>query len=628
MCGISGLFSALYSPDKQRELVATMNRCMAHRGPDNDGHFQHGQLCLGHRRLSIIDLSADGNQPFYEPSGRYVMVYNGELYNYKELKLELQRAPHGTATTPYFFKTNSDTEVLMAAYLRWGKECLQYLQGMFAFAIYDKQNGELFLVRDRFGVKPLYYYFGKEGLVFASELRAILKSGFSKFTLHHEAMSEYFMYQTIHAPNTIVKQIQLLEPGHYLTLRDGELTKSSWYRFKVGSNKEETYEATCRRVYELLYAAVAKRLNADVPFGAFLSGGIDSSAIVALMSQASTERVRTFNIAFDESEFSESHYARLIAKKFNTVHEEIVLSPDHFLEALPEALAAIDHPGGDGPNTYIVSRAARRAGITMALSGVGGDELFAGYGVFKRMHQLASSSWVSNLPPALRKMAASGYRLLRSDINSGRKADLLALSKIDFESTYPLNRALFPDKVLRSLVKESNYHNQLRAIMDTVPQANDHLLSAVSVAEHKTYLQNVLLRDADQMSMAVSLEVREPFLDHQLIEYVLNVPDEWKYPHTPKKLLTDSLGDLLPPEIIHRPKMGFTLPWEHWMKKELHAFCVQNLNLLSQMPFANEVGIQRIWKNFEAGKNGVNAGRIWHLVALADWINKNQISVD
>ena len=628
MCGISGLFSAHYSPDKQREMVATMNRCMAHRGPDNDGHFQHGQACLGHRRLSIIDLSAEGNQPFFEPSGRYVLVYNGELYNYKELKLELQRAPHGSSSTPYFFKTNSDTEVLMAAYLRWGKDCLQYLQGMFAFAIYDKHNGELFLVRDRFGVKPVYYYFGKEGLVFASELRPLLKSGFTKFTLHQEAMSEYFMYQTIHAPNTIVKQIQLLEPGHYLTLRDGELTKTSWYRFKIGSNKEETYEATCRRVYELLYAAVAKRLNADVPFGAFLSGGIDSSAVVALMSQASTERVRTFNIAFDESEFSESHYARLIAKKFNTVHEEIVLSPNYFLESLPDALAAIDHPGGDGPNTYIVSRAARKAGITMALSGVGGDELFAGYNVFKRMHQLASKSWIGSVPPYLRKVIAGGYSALRSDIHAGRKADLLALSKIDFENTYPLNRALFSDKVLRSLVNDSNYQKRLSAIMDTVPQANDHLLSAVSVAEYKTYLQNVLLRDADQMSMAVSLEVREPFLDHQLVEYVLNVSDAWKYPHTPKKLLTDSMGDLMPSEIIHRPKMGFTLPWEHWMKKELHSFCEENLQALSKLPFANAKGIGQAWKNFELGKNGINSGRIWHMVALADWIKKNQISVE
>ena len=628
MCGISGLFSAHYSPDKQREMVATMNRCMAHRGPDNDGHFQHGQACLGHRRLSIIDLSAEGNQPFFEPSGRYVLVYNGELYNYKELKLELQRAPHGSSSTPYFFKTNSDTEVLMAAYLRWGKDCLQYLQGMFAFAIYDKHNGELFLVRDRFGVKPVYYYFGKEGLVFASELRPLLKSGFTKFTLHQEAMSEYFMYQTIHAPNTIVKQIQLLEPGHYLTLRDGELTKTSWYRFKIGSNKEETYEATCRRVYELLYAAVAKRLNADVPFGAFLSGGIDSSAVVALMSQASTERVRTFNIAFDESEFSESHYARLIAKKFNTVHEEIVLSPNYFLESLPDALAAIDHPGGDGPNTYIVSRAARKAGITMALSGVGGDELFAGYNVFKRMHQLASKSWIGSVPPYLRKVIAGGYSALRSDIHAGRKADLLALSKIDFENTYPLNRALFSDKVLRSLVNDSNYQKRLSAIMDTVPQANDHLLSAVSVAEYKTYLQNVLLRDADQMSMAVSLEVREPFLDHQLVEYVLNVSDAWKYPHTPKKLLTDSMGDLMPSEIIHRPKMGFTLPWEHWMKKELHSFCEENLQALSKLPFANAKGIGQVWKNFELGKNGINSGRIWHMVALADWIKKNQISVE
>jgi len=628
MCGISGLYSPSLSAEQQQAAVVRMNSAMAHRGPDNHAYYQHQQVCLGHRRLSIIDLSADGNQPFYEPSGRYVMVYNGELYNYKELKLELQRAPHGSSAKPYFFRTNSDTEVLMAAYLRWGKECLQYLQGMFAFAIYDTSTHELFIVRDRLGVKPLYYYFGKDGLVFASELRAVIKSQFTKFTLHQAVMAEYMMYQTIHAPETIIKQIKMLEPGHYLVLKEGQLTQTSWYRFKVGHNKEETYEATCRKVYELLYSSVAKRLNADVLFGAFLSGGIDSSAVVALMSQASTERVRTFNVTFGESEFSESTYARLIAKRYNTIHEEIVLTPDFFLQSLPDALKAVDHPGGDGPNTFIVSRAARKAGITMALSGIGGDELFAGYQVFTRMHQLAAKPWLGRLPYPLRKTLAQTYRLAKSDIHSGRKADLLAMRHIDFESTYPLNRALFPDSDLKKCISENGYKSRMRAIMDTVPQADHHLLSAVSVAEYKTYLQNVLLRDTDQMSMAVSLEVREPFLDHQLIEYVLNVPDEWKYPTTPKKLLTDSLSGLLPQEIIHRPKMGFTLPWEQWMRQELNAFCTEKIIALSKMPFVHEQGILNIWNNFEKNKSGVNWGRVWHLVALMDWITQNEISVE
>ncbi|MCE3227674.1 MAG: asparagine synthase, glutamine-hydrolyzing [Bacteroidetes bacterium] len=628
MCGITGIIAGKFASEKRESIVKAMNKTLSHRGPDNDGTWGADDACFGHRRLSIIDLSVESNQPFFSNDKRYVIVYNGELYNYRDLKLELQRSQHGTSQLPYFFKTNSDTEVVLAAYIRWGNDCLRYFNGMYAFAIYDTVEKKTFIARDRLGVKPLYYYYGDEAFMFSSEIRPILHSGVKTFSLNKEVLAEYFMYQTVLAPNTIVKGIKMLMPGHYLEFKDNKASVAEYYSVNSAStiSEELSYKQICDRVSELLALSVQQRLVADVPFGAFLSGGIDSSAVVGLMSKVSSEKIRTFNVNFDESEFSESKYAKIIAQKFNTEHHEIKLTPDNFLQQLPEALAAMDHPSGDGPNTYIVSKATKQAGITMALSGIGGDELFAGYDVFKRMDDLKKKAWLNSVPQFARKMGGSIIKKKRNSVSGNKIAELLSESKITFNSAYPLVRTVFTKPELASLVKKTNAFDQMEKIISEVPQKKDHLLSAVSIAEINTYLQNVLLRDTDQMSMAVALEVREPFLDYKLVEFALSVNDEHKFPHTPKKLLTDSLGDLLPREIIDRPKMGFTLPWAHWLKNELKSFCEKNISELAQMDFCHGTQVKNLWDRFLNNDPTVTWSRVWHLVVLNNWLKQNKIS--
>jgi asparagine synthase (glutamine-hydrolysing) len=628
MCGINGFISPASNTQQREQIVRKMNEKLSHRGPDNDGVWSEDNITLGHRRLSIIDLSAAGNQPFSSGDKRYTIVYNGELYNYKDLKLELQRAPHGSNYQPYFFKTESDTEVVVAAYARWGAECLNFFRGMYAFSIYDQQEKKLFAARDRMGVKPFYYSYGNEGFIFSSEVRGILSSGTKKFSLNKNVLAEYFMYQTVYAPETIIKEIKVLLPGHYLEFQDGKASVTHYYDLnkKIDEKTELSYEQTCAKIKELLIHSVQLRLIADVPFGAFLSGGIDSSAVVGLMSEVSTEKVNTFNISFDESEFSESIYAKKIAKKFNTEHHEIRLQPADFLQQLPEALAAMDHPGGDGPNTYIVSKATKKAGITMALSGIGGDELFAGYDVFKRMSSLRKKAWLNAIPQIARKTAGAIVKGAKKNVGGQKLGELLGEKEISFNSAYPLSRSLFTYKALQRLMKDSDPFSQIKKITENVPQLKEHLLSAVSLCEINSYLQNVLLRDTDQMSMAVALEVREPFLDHHLAEFVLSVKDEFKYPHTPKKLLIDSLEGLLPDEIVNRPKMGFTLPWQHWLKNELKSFCEANIHEFAQRDLGSRKNIIELWQKYLKGDPTVTWSRVWHIVVLNNWLKQNNIT--
>lgn len=606
-----------------------MNLTLAHRGPDNDGIWSDAAITLGHRRLSIIDLSAESNQPFFSHDKRYVIVYNGELYNYKELKLELQRAAHGTADQPYIFRTNSDTEVILAAYLRWGIKCLELFNGMYAMAIYDKETKKLVVMRDRLGVKPLYYSFSDEGFIFSSEIRPILRAGLKKFILNREVLSEYTMYQTVLAPNTIVKGIKVLMPGHYMSVEEGKVLVTQYYSVnKLSKSGDDlSYSETCHKINDLLSLAVQRRMEADVPFGAFLSGGIDSSIVVGLMSKVSNERVQTFNVSFDEGEFSESRYARIIAKRFNTNHHEIKLTPRDFLVDLPEALAAMDHPGGDGPNTYIVAKATKQSGVTMALSGVGGDELFAGYDVFKRMATLQSKAWINTVPVLARKAAGYLIKKRKGGVSGNKIEELLGLERIDFSSAYPLNRSLFTEKELNILVKNEKTFDTIRAILKLVPQEENYLLSAVSCAEINTYLQNILLRDTDQMGMAVALEIREPFLDYRLLEFVLGIKDHYKYPHTPKKLLVDSVGDLLPKEIVDRPKMGFTLPWQHWLKNELKSFCEYNVEGLEQKGLYRPGAISKLWGSYIKGDKTIVWSRLWHLIVLNNWLDQNKLDI-
>jgi len=363
---------------------------------------------------------------------------------------------------------------------------------------------------------------------------------------------------------------------------------------------------------------VERRLVADVPFGAFLSGGIDSSLVVAVMSKLMREKVRTFSVTFNEAEFNEAPYSDQIAKQYNTEHCDIKLSPQQCLAKLPEALASIDHPSGDGINTYIVSEATKNAGITMALSGLGGDELFAGYPLFKRLHKLEKWKWVSGFP--FKSAPFHVMKILRPSPASNKLLEMAGLPDWSLKNTYPVTRETFTEKEWKGLL------NGVTPLERNLLLNSKHeILSKISVAELSNYLPDVLLRDTDQMSMAHALEVRVPFLDYTLVEYVLGLPDKIKYPHTPKKLLTDSMKELLPENIIHRRKMGFTFPWTIWMKKELRTFCEENINSLSERPYFNKNNLQSLWKGFLNEKPQNPYYKIWHLVVLENWIKENKI---
>lgn len=624
MCGICGIFG-LERIDQPKEIVRRMNASMQHRGPDASGEFATTEVALGHQRLSIIDLNAGANQPMHSTNGHTSLVFNGELYNYRELRAQL---------TDYNFITNSDTEVILAAYQKWGINAVQRFNGMFAFALWDDQKKELFLARDRMGIKPLYYAQVGQSVIFASELRALLESGLIKRQTNHDALIDYLRYQTVHASQTLVSGVQMLMPGTFMQISDTEQkTYIYWSLTRDAEVHGHSKEESKNRISALLNESVKKRLVADVPFGAFLSGGIDSSLIVGLMAQNQSAPVKTFSVTFDEDQYSEAPYARMVADRFATDHTEIRLTPKDFLSDLPNALAAMDHPSGDGPNTYIVSKVTREAGVTMALSGTGGDELFGGYDIFKRVDALQDKRWLLSFPKWSRALAGKMLNMQRPGIPSQKTAEVLKAGYFDLEYIYWVSRLLFFDRRISRLLKadqlppNSVYNIVGEQVAFGKPGFQLPLLSQVSIAEVSTYLQNVLLRDTDQMSMAHALEVRVPFLDHELIEYVLGVPDVVKYPHTPKKLLVESFGDLLPKEIVNRPKMGFTFPWNDWLRGELREFTLDHLSDLKHRKLFNATGIDELWRDFEQQKPGVNWAHIWNLVVLENWLQQNKMDV-
>jgi len=623
MCGISGILGIAATAEAGRILDA-MNGAITHRGPDDCGSLIEAGVALGQRRLSIIDLSSAGHQPMVSADGNLVLIFNGEIYNYQELKQQLPAYP---------FQTQTDTEVILAAWQEWGRDCVHRFNGMFAFAIWDRVRQEAFIFRDRLGIKPLYFYRRGEVLLFTSEVRALLASGLVPRKLNPAAFADYLRYQTVHAPDTMVLGVQMLLPGHFMHVRNKQVEMAVYWSPEKNASHEaagKPYQEVKKDIHDLLQKAVARRLVADVPFGAFLSGGIDSSAIVGLMSEVASQRVKTFAVTFAEEAFSEAKYAAAIARKFDTDHTEIKLSPDDFLELIPSALQAMDHPSGDGPNTYVVSKVTRAAGITMALSGLGGDELFGGYDVFKRMATLNCYQWLAAVPQQMRRIAGRSLAALKPSVSSDKIKELLSLPSWKLDYTYPITRQVLPDAYLLQLtgrqVLESNRVQQIVAASQQVQEQQYDglpLLSQVSVAEISTYMQNTLLRDTDQMSMAHALEVRVPFLDYELVEYVLGVPDKYKYPVSPKKLLTEALGDLLPMEIINRPKMGFVLPWQHWLRQELYTFADEKIQNLGKRGILQAAELQQLWQRFLNGDASVTWSRVWALVVLENWIQEN-----
>jgi asparagine synthase (glutamine-hydrolysing) len=621
MCGISGIIN----PSGDRDLspvIRRINTAMAHRGPDaEEFYLQERTVALGHRRLSILDLSTAANQPYTDASGRYVMVYNGEIYNFAEIKPQLACYP---------FKTTGDTEVVIAAYAKWGPACLDHFKGMFALAIWDREDRSLFMARDRFGVKPLYYAHVDGQLLFASEIRALLASGQIQRRLNRTALTDYLKYQSFVSPLTPVQDILQLPAGSYMFFRDGRLDQTVYWDVArqhkpVGNVPLKEIQTHIR---ELLYRSVERRLVSDVPLGAFLSGGIDSSIVVAIMSEVSRGATNAFTIAFEEKEYNELPYAEMIARKFGVHHSAVLLKPSDFLERLPDALNALDTPSGDGLNTYIVSHAIKKSGITVALSGVGGDELFAGYPIFCQFQRLRRQKNIFDHTFALRKLVASG--LSQTDQRKGAIKYLLTAPSSSISDIYPAFREIQNPYAIRRLTGNRQAISRDGTLERSLKAAQGFLddfgtFSQVSIADYIGYTQSVLLKDMDQMSMSASLETREPFFDHDLVEYVLNIPDVYKQPDYPKKLLVESMNGLLPPEVVFRKKQGFVLPYDFWIRNELRAFCTEKIRLVASLDFFSEEAILKYWEDYLHGRSHIRWTDIWILIVLGHWLEKNEV---
>src|SRR5437660_2411084 len=436
MCGIAGIIGL--DPAAAGDAIRRMSCALAHRGPDGDGTWFDRTLAFGHRRLAILDLSDAGLQPMRTPDGRFAVVHNGEIYNLREVAAALERE------TGFRARTQTDTEVVLHAYAAWGPGAVARLRGMFAFAIWDARERRLFVARDRVGIKPLYYWSGDGRFVFASEMRALLASGLVPRRLDAVALDEYLAYQAVPAPRTLVRDVRFLPPGHTLTIEpDGAPRVERYWDALENADASAADDDPPRiraRVRELLRESIALHMVSDVPVGAFLSGGVDSSAIVALMREAG--RVpRTFTVAFAERAYNEAVHARRVAKACGAEHTEVLLTDRDLLDRLPEAMAALDHASGDAVNTYIISRAVRDAGLKVALSGLGGDELFGGYPIFSRLLFVASSlRWWFRAPRPLRNVAARAYRAVVSPTVGSDKTAIVIGSDGDLASVLPVSR--------------------------------------------------------------------------------------------------------------------------------------------------------------------------------------------
>jgi asparagine synthase (glutamine-hydrolysing) len=645
MCGITGILltpQLSRRPDEARrmadEALAHMVNSVRHRGPDDQGSVivgirGGGTVGLGHTRLAILDTSTAGHQPMTDHQTANWITYNGEVYNYRGLR-SLLDAERGA------WQSNSDTEVILRAYGKWGRDCLEHLRGMFAFAIWDAQSQELFLSRDRLGIKPLYYYKGDGYFLFASEVRALLVTELVPRVLDPVALWEYLAYQSVPAPRTLIKGVRALMPGSWLRIgAAGEIDEGRYWDPLEQTSSEArfaTISGSKQKVGELLRDSVASHLVSDVPVAAFLSGGIDSSAVAALMREAG-QIPQTFSVVFSESEYSEARYARQVAALVRSEHTEIDLTERDLIDQLPEALAAMDQPTGDGVNTYIVSTAVSSAGVKVALSGLGGDEFFAGYPSFARLGRAAPylQFW-RGVPPGLRSLAARAVETLGGTSVTASKAASILEGDGTIASAFPTLRQVLSPSQRRSLLT-GQFLSQVGAAQDPYTLAlgdafaqspDAGFLSQVSYAEARTYMHDVLLRDTDQMSMAHALEVRVPLLDHKLVEYVMGLPDGHKRSNrTPKRLLVESLNGLLPPEVVHRPKQGFTLPFDLWMRGAMRAFCEERLGTdrINSRRILRSDQVQRLWQNFLDKRPDVTWSRLWVLVALEEWLESNGV---
>jgi len=601
-----------------------MNAALKHRGPDDQGIVICGDVVLGNTRLAVIDTSHAGHQPMHDPETGNWITYNGETYNFKQLRNELDG---GVQANPW--RSSSDTEVVLRAYRQWGIDAFRRLRGMFALALWDERQRELLLARDPLGIKPIYYYRTERLFVFASEVRALLASGLVPRKLNGAGVDSYLACGSVEAPLTIVEGVRQLLPGQYLQARidgDGKLEVTIG-EFATCNREAEVSRSRAEAVARLrseLEESVRLHLVSDVPLGVFLSGGADSSAMVALTSRIAGEPPRTFSVVFDEPEYSEATHARTIAARFRTDHCETRLNEDQLLELLPHALASLDQPTMDGINTFVVAKAVKHAGVTVALSGLGGDELFAGYPSFKRALQVDSMSPLSK--HLLR--ATSGFgRFALNGSTQRNKFWQLAASDCTPSDVYRITRQLFAPDYVRQLTRRAAHDDRL------CRESTADIVNQISELELRGYMTNTLLRDTDAMSMAHSLEVRVPLVDVKVVEFALSLPGKWKLGNgtngVSKALLADAVADLLPRDLLARPKMGFTLPFEKWMQGRLREEIGAVLEDGDRIANTGLVGgsVRDVWQRFLKKPGAIGWSRPWALYALARWCEINKVTV-
>ncbi|MGA9995588.1 MAG: asparagine synthase (glutamine-hydrolyzing) [Pyrinomonadaceae bacterium] len=632
MCSIAGIITVgerARGEQSPSNALEGMIPALHHRGPDDNGIWIKPDsnrnstfIGLGNTRLAIIDLSPAGHQPMVDSDAGACLTYNGEMYNFQTLRKELD-------DTSRDWKSHTDTEVVLRAYERWGVPCLEKFRGMFALALWDGRERKLLLARDALGIKPLYYYQTKNLFIFASEVRALLASGLVPRRLSRTGLASYLEYGSVESPETIIEGVRSLLPGHCMIVKPSEEEISvdeKTFNDEVFEPPPQTRfvnrEKAVERLREVLQESVRLHLVSDVPLGVFLSGGMDSSAIVALMSQVAGERVKSFSVTFAEKKFTEATHARTVAEMFGTDHREIPLSEDGLLEMLPEAMRAIDQPTMDGINTFVVSKSVRQAGITVALSGLGGDELFAGYSTFRRFKKLQS---LSPVPQGLRSAVSTiGSAVLNNSVQR-RKFWQLVESDGSPRAAYAVTRQLFSVKEIDALLKDIPSRSKVCYYEEALDSIN-----AVSLCELQGYMTNTLLRDTDFMSMAHSLEVRVPFVDSEVVRFVLSIPGEWKMNGgRAKPLLQDALKDLLPEDLMQRPKMGFTLPFENWMQSRLRSRLDEVF--LDEEHFKH-LGLRgsvakSVWQRFLQSPRRVGWSRPWALYVLANWCQLHQVSL-
>lgn len=629
MCGICGIIGI---EDQPVERVRAMMSAMMHRGPDGQGLLANPKVAIGMRRLSIIDLPG-GQQPIWNEDRTLALVLNGEIYNFRELRASLQH--HG-----HVFSTQSDTEVILHAYEMWGSECVRHLRGMFAFALVEFSAGDekrpkrVFLARDRMGIKPLYYAFDHGRLLFSSEVRSLLASSCIPARLSAQAVSGYLLFGCACEPASLIEGIRSVPPGHcgYVSADEPlSFVPKPYWTLADATDPPQSVRSAAEQVRAALEDSVRCHLIADVPIGVFLSSGLDSTALAAIAARQNSS-IKTFTLVFTEQDFSEAAIARSTAVRLGTEHSELLLTGEDMLSRVDEAIHGFDQPSADGINTYFVSWAARQAGLKVALSGLGSDELFGGYSTFQSTPRLARLLRAGRyLPQWLhRKAALAVLSLYKSNVQSdpARKAASAFLQPEDFPHPYFFNRMLFTPGASVALQRsseawrESNWWQWFASISSEADQLDS--FSAISWLEIRSYLVNMLLRDTDTMSMRNSLEVRVPFLDDPLLRTVLSCPERNKKQRgTRKALLVQAVRDLIPGDLLRQPKRTFTLPWEIWLRGPLRERVSSSLaNCHPSLAEIIDIGaVLNVWQDFLAGRRSWS--RPWSIFVLNEWTKRN-----